>query len=348
VSKWITGPRRSPGLLQRLRALPGVTAAAAVSDRPMAELSNQDLSIQGREEPGDVAATALARRVSPDYFAALGIPLRAGRVFGDQDRANGLPVAVVNETMAKRFWPGASPLGRQIATGGRAAAGTPGGAAAGRRWTTVVGVVGDARQRHSVLAEVRPELYLPLAQTAVQSRDMAILVRTTGDPAAWTAPVERQVLALDPQQPVYEVLTQREIVARGFGPQRLTAVLLVLFAALSFLLAVSGLYALLAHAVGVKTHDIGIRMALGARATDVRRHFVKHGAVLAAAGIGLGLAATLALTRLMADLLFGVSAADPLVVAGAALLLTAVAAVASYVPARRASLLDPTVALRSD
>jgi len=335
------------GLLQRLRTLPGVTAAAAVSDRPMAELSNQDLSIQGREEPGGVAATALARRVSPDYFAALGIPLRAGRVFGDQDQANGMPVAIVNETMAKRFWPGASPLGRRIAPGGRTADG-PGGAMAGRRWTTVVGVVGDARQRHSVLAEVRPELYLPLAQTAEQSRDMAILVRTTGDPAAWTAAVERQVLALDPQQPVYEVLALREIVARGFGPQRLTAVLLVLFAALSFLLAVSGLYALLAHAVGVKTHDIGIRMALGARAADVRRDFVRHGAVLAATGIGLGLAVTLALTRLMADLLFGVSAADPLVVAGAALLLTAVAAAASYVPARRASLLDPTVALRSD
>jgi putative ABC transport system permease protein len=335
-------------LLRRLHALPGVTAAAVVSDRPMAELSNQELTIPGREEPGGVAATASVRRISPEYFAAMRIPLRAGRAFGDQDQARGLPVAIVNETMAKRFWPGANPLGRQFAPGRGTAAGTPGAAAAGRRWTTIVGVVGDARQRRSALAEVRPELYLPLAQTAEQARDMAILVRTTGDPTAWTAAVERQVRALDPQQPVYEVLTLREIVARGFGPQRLTAVLLALFAAMSFLLAVSGLYAVLALAVSWKTHDIGIRMALGARATDVRRHFVRHGAVLAAAGIGLGLAATLALTRLMADLLFGVSAGDPVVVAGAALLLTGVAAAASYVPARRASLLDPAVALRSD
>jgi putative ABC transport system permease protein len=335
-------------LLERLRALPGVTAAAAASDRPMVELSHQAVSIQGRVEPGGVTATAVTRVVSAEYFAAIGIPLRAGRVFGDQDQVRGLPVAIVNETMAKRFWPGSSPLGRQIGTGRHASPGNPGGAAAGQRWLTVVGVVGDARQRPSVLAEVRPELYLPLAQTAEQARDMAILVRTAGDPAASTAAVERQVLALDPQQPIYEVLTLREIVARGFGPQRLTAALLVLFAALAFLLAVSGLYAVLAHAVSFKTHDIGIRMALGARAGEVRRLFVKQGAGLAAAGIGLGLIATLALTRLMADLLFGVSAGDPIVVAGAALLLTGVAVAAAYVPARRASLLDPMAALRSD
>ncbi|HVT60313.1 MAG TPA: FtsX-like permease family protein [Thermoanaerobaculia bacterium] len=209
-------------------------------------------------------------------------------------------------------------------------------------------MAGDARQRRSVLAEVRPELYLPLAQTAGQARDVAILVRTSGDPAAWTAAIERQVMALDPQQPIYEVLTLREIVARGFGPKRLTVVLLALFAALAFLLAVSGLYAVLAHAVSLETHDISIRMALGADATNVRRLFAGQGARLAAAGVGVGLAATLALTRLMSGLLFGINGGDPAVVAGAALLLTAVAVAASYLPARRASLLDPTAALRSD
>jgi len=350
-------------LLRRLRALPGVTAAAAASDRPMAELSIQELTVRGRVEPGGVTATAVARRVSPDYFTALGIPLRAGRPFGNQDLPGSLPVAIVNETMAKRFWPGASPLGRQIRAGRRASSGGPGaagpavaaGAAAaaeatgpGERWLTVVGVVGDARQRSSVLAEVRPELYLPLAQTAEQARDMAILVRTTGDPAAWTAAAGRQVQALDPEQPIYEVLTLREIVSRGYGPKRLTAALLMVFAALAFLLAVSGLYAVLAHAVSLKTHDIGIRMALGARAADVRRLFARQGALLAAWGVGLGLAATLALTRLMAGLLYGVSAGDPAVVAGAALLLAGVAVAAAYLPARRAARLDPLAALRAD
>jgi len=213
---------------------------------------------------------------------------------------------------------------------------------------TVVGVVGDARQRGNVLAEIRPEFYVPLAQAAAQSRDMAILVRSAGDPAAWTVAVAREVLRLDPQQPIYEALTLPEIVARGYGPKRLAAVLLALFAALAFLLAVSGLYAVVAQAVSLQTHDIGIRMALGAESGRVARLFVGRGAQLVAAGVALGLAGSLALTRLLADMLFGVSAGDPAVLAGASLLLAAVAAAASYLPARRAALLDPMVALRTD
>ena len=335
-------------LLRRVSALPGVVAAAAVSDRPMTELSTQELTVQGREEASGVTATAVTRRVSPGYFRAMAIPLRLGRLFGDQDRAARLPVAIVNEAMAKRFWPTASPLGRLIRGGRRYSHWSPGDAAAGAPWMTVVGVVGDARQRGNVLAEIRPEFYVPLAQAAAQSRDMAILVRSVGDPAAWTAAVAREVLRLDPQQPIYEALTLSEIVARGFGPKRLAAVLLVLFASLAFLLAVSGLYAVVAQAVSLQTHDIGIRMALGAEGGHVARLFVGRGAQLIAAGVALGLAGSLALTRMLADLLFGVSASDPAVLAGASLLLAAVAAAASYLPARRAARLDPMVALRTD
>jgi putative ABC transport system permease protein len=261
-------------------------------------------------------------------------PLLRGRSFTDADRDGTTPVVIINETMAKRFWPGEDPVGKRMRYG-IGDSDIP--------WMTIVGVVGDMR-RTGFDESVRCETFLPLAQNP--ARRLTIVARAEGEPASLAGVLRDQVRAVDPDQPVFAVKTVDEMLGDMASQRRLTMLLFGVFAGLALLLAAVGIYGVMSYAVTQRTHEIGVRMALGAQVGDVLRLVVGKGMALALAGIAAGLAAAFALSRVMASLLYGVSATDPLTFGGVALLLGLVALLASYLPARRAARVDAMIALR--
>jgi putative ABC transport system permease protein len=278
----------------------------------------------------------MPQSVNEDYFRALRIPVRKGRGIAASDVATAPPVVVVNETTARRYWAGEDPVGRRI--GWR-----EGGPQAPIKWREVVGVVGDVR--HAGLAEpVEPELYLPYAQSP--SALICLAVRMSGRQPLPAQAIQQAVWSFDKDQPVLSVMSLEQLAAESITLRRVSTLLLGFFAAVAVFLAALGLYGVMAHAVARRTHEIGIRMAIGARATDVLAMIVGRGVSLAALGAGIGLLASLGLTRLLASLLYGVSPTDPASFGAVALFLLAVAALASYIPARRAARVDPAEALR--
>jgi putative ABC transport system permease protein len=337
-------------MLRRIAELPGVEGAAAVNQLPLGyrvtDIATRDITLEGRAaEAAGGNANASYRLVSPDYFKVAGIRLLRGRLLNGQDDENSQRVAVVNETMARLYWPDSDPVGQRMRLGTRYGHSSE-GAGAGEQPVTIVGVVADSKQLRAIDAPVRQEFYLPEAQRAGETRDMSVLVRGPFDPAQLAPSVRRAVASIDPEQPVTSFVPMDQLVADSFGPKRLTVLLLGFFAVAALLLAVVGLYAILAYSVGERTHEIGLRIALGAAQRDVLRMVLRQGMTMALAGVGVGLAVSLALTRLMGSLLYGVSATDPLTFACVALLLGTVAFLACYVPARRATRVDPMVALR--
>jgi putative ABC transport system permease protein len=274
--------------------------------------------------------------VTPDYFRALGIPLARGRLFTDADREGTPPVCLINETLARQSFPGEDPVGKRIKQGG---SDRP-----DNQFMEVVGVVGDVRYE-GLHAKVQPTFYLPYQQSPWF--DMSLVVRTSvAEPRSLAAAVSREVWALDRDLPVARVATMEELMSRSVAQPRFRTLLVAVFSCVALLLAAVGVYGVMSYAVVRRTHEIGVRVALGAQVRDVLRLVVGHGLRLVLAGIGLGLAGALLLTRVMEGLLYGVSAADPLTYAGIAVLLAAVALLASYIPARRATKVDPMVALR--
>jgi predicted permease len=271
--------------------------------------------------------------VGPEYFKALGIPLVGGRDFGDEDRADAPLTVVVNEAMARRFWPNEGAVGKRLKLFGDKAS------------REVVGIVKDTRF-DSLLEDHKPYLYLPLSQNYTPA--VTLYVRTAGDPAAMTAAVRREVQGLDSTLPVFDVRTLREQTDRSLWAERATAVLLMLFGVLALALAASGIFGVVSYFVSQRTRDIGIRIALGARWSHVISFVMKEGLLLVGVGIVLGAGAALALARLLGSMLFGVSPYDPFAFIAAPLVLIAVAAVAGYVPARRATKVDPLYALRAE
>jgi predicted permease len=330
------------GVLTRVRDLPGVEAAGYTTAVPLVWKGGANgLTIEGREATPGVAWNANHRQVSPDYFRAMGVALRQGRPFNEQDDERATPVAVVNETMARAYWPGESPLGKRFKVGA---------ADSELPWLTVVGVAADVRQMGAD-APVKAEMYVPYRQAGrggvyamFVPRDL--VVRTSGAPSGLAAGVRRAVHEVDPHQPLSNVRTMDEVLGRETAQRRTGMVLLTAFAALAMLLAALGIYGVLSYFVVQHTPEIGVRMALGAQRRDVLRLVVGKGMALALSGVGLGLLGAFALTRLMRSLLFEVNAADPLTFAALALLLTLVALLACLVPARRATKVDPMVALR--
>jgi putative ABC transport system permease protein len=267
----------------------------------------------------------------------MGIPLVKGRYFDARDTAEAPGVAIVSEALARKYWPGEDPVGKRI-TFERAADGqTP-------RWREVVGVVGHVRSE-GLEGESRGQYYAPYAQRS-GSTDLFLVVRTDADPASLAPAVRGAVAGVDRDLPVYRVTTMEKLVAESLAQRRFSMFLFGVFAALALVLAVVGLYGVMSYGVAQRTHEIGLRMALGAQGRDVLRMVVGQGMWLVGAGLVLGLVGAFLLTRLMSSLLFGVSAADPLTYAGIALLLGAVALLASYIPARRATKVDPMEALR--
>jgi putative ABC transport system permease protein len=325
-------------LIERVKALPGVEAVGAVSHLPLTGAEELDgFEIEGRPGPesGENVQSADFRVVSTDYFSAMKIPLVRGRYFTEQDTADAPGVIIIDETLARRFFSDEDPIGKRMNEAGSP---TP------RGYLTVVGVVGGVK--HSSLdAEPKPAMYVSYLQSPWL--DMTLTVRTSGAPAENLAGAVRQeVWALDKDQPVARVATMKSLFARAVAPQRFQMLLVGLFAAVALLLSVVGIYGVMAYSVTQRTHEIGIRMALGAQRRDVFKLLMGQGMTQAFIGILLGLAGAFALTRLMSSLLYGVSATDPLTFAGVSLLLAAVALLACYVPARRAMRVDPMVALR--
>jgi len=322
-------------LLERISTLPGVEAAGMINLLPMQQWGwNSDFQIEGRAPfpPGKAPLVEL-RTVSPDYFRAMGIPLVAGRFLTDQDNERSERVTLINQTFAQRYFSDQNPIGKRI---------NPDLSG----WMTIVGVVGDVKQA-GLADSVRVELYAPHAQVQL-SNSMSLVVRASSDPAASVAAIRRETQALDPAQPIYNVKTMETVIAESVSDRRLNMVLLGVFSGLALLLAVIGIYSVMSYTVTRSTREIGIRMALGAQSRDVLTLVVGQGLALAAIGMAVGAMAAFGLTRLMAGLLFGVSATDPLTFATIALLLTWVTLLACYVPARRATKVDPMVALRHE
>jgi putative ABC transport system permease protein len=292
--------------------------------------------------PPDRRPSAPTTMASPGYLELLGVPLRRGRTLTAADDADGAaPVAVVSESLARLHWPGEDPIGKRF-TLGMGTVGRDGSSQPSPLWQ-VVGVVGDVRSDLARPAE--PHVYVPFAQFPVPFLTAVMRTRT---PAARTEEIRRAVMAVDVQQPLDEARTLDRMVAESVGPRRVNALLLALFAGLALLLAAVGIYGVMSYAVAQRTRELGIRMALGAQGGQVLAMLVRQGLRAAAAGLGLGVLAALPLTRLLASQLYGISATDPatFVALGAGLLV--VALLASLVPARHATRVDPLVALRQD
>ncbi len=331
-------------LIDRARALPGVQSAGAVSALPMTgTIGDWSFQVEGRATSGRESYYAGDwQTVSPDYFTTLRIPLMKGRLMTDADDARGAGVAIVDEELAKRTWPNGDAVGARIRLGGQADS----------MWRTVIGVVGNVRHR-GLDAELRPHLYLPQWQFPTSDngpvpRSMSLVVRTAGDPAAITANVRAEVSRLDPHVPVAAVRTMDDIVGAWASERRLSMMVLSIFAGVALLLAAVGIYGVMSYTVAQRTREMGIRIALGAEPRDVIALVVRQGFALAVVGIAIGLAAALTLTRLMQSMLFQVSATDPTTFIAIAVILATTALAACWVPARRATRVHPTEALRAE
>ena len=345
-------------LQQSVSAIPRVAAAGVVSSLPVADrLDRQDFHVEGRApNASDSAGGAACRFATPGYFSALQISLASGRHFTDDDREGKQLVAIVNETLAKRFWPNESALGRHIALGNQyseriASSSVPSAAISASalsapRWITIVGVFHDTRQAREWGVTILPEIYLPYAQATTPLRGVRLVVRSQQDPSQLLESVRQAVSRLDSSLPLGDVETMQGIVRDAYGTERLALVLLTIFAVVALILAVAGVYALLSYNVSQQSHEIGVRMALGALPRQVLALVLQSGARLALLGVVVGAAGGVFLTRLMTRLLYQVNASDPVIFLGAAVVLLAFALLACYIPARRAIHVDPLVALR--
>jgi putative ABC transport system permease protein len=322
-------------LFERVRAVPGVEAVCGIDPLP---LSGSNGTTGFEVEGGPALAFADRpevgqRTITPGYFQTMQIPLLRGRAFGDRDREDTPRVVVISDGLARRFWPGEEAIGKRLGF----AASDP------QVWHEIVGIVGDVKHER-LDADPKPELYFPYRQ--YPNTFMSLVVRTSSDSPGMIAAIRNQVLAVDSDQPVFDIKTMEQRMSKTMASSLFVTLLLGLFAALATLLSAVGIYGTMAYTVSQRTHEIGIRMALGAKPLDVLRLVVGQGMTLTLIGVVIGLGAAFGLTRLMATLLFGVTATDPLTFISVALALGAVALVASFIPARRATRVDPMEALR--
>jgi putative ABC transport system permease protein len=318
-------------LLSSLRTLPGVSAAEAVVAPPLwGYMMAAGFDIEGVLARADFNTVAQINIVSPGYLHAIGVPLISGRAFTPLDTADAPKVVVFNRACARAFFPHEDPVGKRIQI-------------AGMDWATIVGVVGDLRQA-GLISRPEPEIFVPYLQAPYS--EMAVVIRSTQDPRRLMGAVRSRVESLDKSLAIYEVMTVDELMARQVASRKFNMALLGLFAFLAVALAGVGIYGVMTYTVTQRTHEIGIRMALGARQLDVLRLVLRQGIVLAALGIGLGAAGALAVTRFLSSLLYEVQPRDPVTFVIVSVLLGSIALLATYIPARRATKVDPMVALR--
>jgi len=333
-------------MIERVRTVPGVESAAGINHLPIAgDLWDRDFVIEGRPTPAPTDVPDATYRVAtPGYFRTMGIRLLQGRDISATDTATAPPVVVINETMARTYWPNQNPLGQHIAFTADKKSG----------WMTVIGVVKDP-MLHDWTGKPYPELYTAAFQdtdflgiTGTHANYITLVVRTAGDPAALTSAVKSAVWSLDPALPITSVLTMDVVVAKANAQPHFEMLLLAVFAAVALVLAAVGIYGVMSYSVSRRTHEIGIRISLGASPVDVMLMVIRQGLVLALTGAAVGLVTAFVFARLMTKLLYGVAPTDPLTFAGVATLLIAVALLASYIPARRAMRVDPVTAMRCE
>ncbi|HKW90084.1 MAG TPA: ABC transporter permease [Candidatus Acidoferrales bacterium] len=323
-------------VIRRIDSLPGVQAAGATAALPLAGLGGSGTTtVDTQEVPVDqTTPEADWRPITPGYFEAMQIPLRRGRYFTDSDTDTGARVAIVDDTFAKTYWPHEDAVGKRVHLGGMRST-SP--------WMTIVGVVGHVHYRE-LEAPSRVQVYWPEDQRP--DGTMSLAIRTSQDPLALTQTVKDQIQSVDPDQPIYQVRTVSQLKSEWVSRRFLTLLLVGLFAAFALVLAAIGIYGVMAHSVTRRTHEIGIRLALGANRASVLCMILGQGATLTAIGLAVGLVASFALTRLMSAVLYGISVTDPITFFAVAILLMTVALAACYLPARRAMRVDPMVALR--
>jgi putative ABC transport system permease protein len=327
-------------VLAAVRALPGVEGAALGTDVPLTDNHwRGDITIEGMAlpKPGSFPHPDI-HTVSPGYVGTLGVPLQRGREFTDADTETAPLVAMINAALAQRYFAHQDPIGKRLIFGRPSAKRAP-------KWTTIVGVAGDTKL-YGLANPARLEVYVPFRQSA--SSDMTLVVKSGTEPAALTSAIRNAIASIDKEQPIFGIATMRQLVNNSVSTRRVTLILLGVFGALALVLGAIGIYGVLAYSVAQRTHEIGIRMALGARRGDVLRMVLAQGAKIAGAGVVIGIVASFGLTRLMTNLLFSVSPADPATFAAVAIVLVLVALIASYVPARRTLRVDPMIALRHE
>ena len=324
-------------LLRRVSAIPGVQQAAIGSggSLPMSRTRNSfPFVIEGRPADAERVPVAEFASVTPEYFRTLEIPLISGRNFTDADIVSAQRVALIDETLARRYWPGEDPIGKQFKGGPPNAP-----------WISIIGVVATIKS-DGFDAPAAPHIYSPLYQNPGVAS--AIYLRTAGDPATLGDLVRHEVQSVDPGIPVFAVRTLNEVVSRSLADRRFALVILAVFAAVALLLASIGIYGVMAYTFSRRTHEIGVRVALGAQRSDILRMALGEGMILVAVGLGAGLIGAAILTRFLRSMLFSVTPTDPVTFASIAALLAAVALLACFIPARRATQVDPLVALRED
>jgi len=323
-------------VINRLDRLPEVESVATTYSLPMSTvaLAWEPIRVENyAPKSGNELIISNVRIVSPEYFRTMGIPLVQGRYFDQHDAKEAPEAVIVDETFAERFWPNENPIGKRLQRGGSAS------------WRTVVGVISDARQ-YSSEKEPPIAVYFPFEQYV--ARNMFLVVRTTVDPATTVSTITKEIQSLDPEMPVFDVGTMEQRLADSLASRRFAMLLLGLFAIVASVLAAIGIFGVMAYSVNERTHEIGIRVALGAPPSRILRLVIKQAIVLTFAGIAVGLICAIAMTRVLSALLFGVSATDAFTFAFMPLVLGFVALVASYLPARRAARIDPIVALKCE
>ncbi len=323
-------------LTERLAALPAVKAAGTTSVLPLSDnFDGRGLVVEDQPKPRGEEITVDLYVTTPGYLRAMEISTLKGRAIGEEDTVDSSKIALINKTMAAQLWPNQDPLGKRIRF--------PGSEKNPQPWRTVVGIVSDVAQ-YALDKKPPMQIYLPHAQFPTSFN--SIVVKTEGDPTAMTNQVRREILAVDKDQAVFNVTTLDQLRAESILIRRFFMLLLLVFAGLALILAAVGIYGVMSYVASQRTHEIGIRMALGAQASDVLKLLIGSGMVLALIGVVAGLAGAFALTRVMAGLLFGVSATDAVTFISVSAGLIAIALLACYIPARRATKVDPLVALR--
>jgi putative ABC transport system permease protein len=318
---------------QRIAAIPGVQAVGAISYLPLTGLASRDgFKIIGQPppKPGEEPGVEV-RVVTPTYFQAMGIPLLKGRLLNERD-VKETRVLLINETMAKRYFPNTDPIGKQIEVSWD-----------GSGPDEIVGIVGDIREG-ALNKEPEPAIYWSHAREPYST--MALVVRTSGDAARFGAAVQKEIRAIDPEQPIADVRTLKQVIAKSIARPKFNTLLLAIFAGVALVLASVGLYGVMNYSATQRTHEVGIRMALGATRGDIMRLVVGNGMLLTLIGIGIGVVASIGLTRVMQSFLFGVGATDAVTFIAVSALLIVVALIANYIPARKATRVNPVIALR--
>jgi putative ABC transport system permease protein len=324
-------------LTARIETLPGVSSASAIAPLPLsADRFGISFEIEGRPVAKGDQPSADFFTISHEYFKTMQIPLLKGREFTDRDQKQAPGVIIVNQAFARKFFPGEDPVGKHIKPGISTDEDDP-------VMREIVGIVADVRNR-DLNSDLRPGFFVPHSQ--IPFSQMTIVVKTNGEPTSLVNAVQNEVHAMDRELPVFNVKTMDEYISASVAAPRFNATLLVIFAAVALILTIVGLYGVMSYSVAQRTNEIGIRMALGAQTGDVLRLIVSQGFKLVLLGLGIGLTAALALMKIISSLLFGVTTKDPLTFGAVAVLLAIIALLACYIPARRATRLDPLRALR--